>query len=445
MKGYNEWDYKPYVPIGEITDAQVPFICRAAPSIDKIEVEWFHKNYEGKHSIFYSKTGSEEWQSFPVSERTFTIEELEKNTDYMLYITSDNGAKSNTRIARTGFVPGTVVNYLHPTDSQYSFSGQYLCSPSIIKLPSGTLLASMDVYAKAAPQNLTLIFRSEDKGNTWQYLTDLFPCFWGKMFLHNGALYMLSVSNEYGDLLIGRSDDEGFTWTTPTVIARGSCNSNEKGNHKAPVPILKSHGRLWTACEFGCWSKRQFKSALYSIDEGDDLLKADNWACTGYTEYCEDWPGAVQGRVGGIEGNVAESPEGNIFNILRYTENKALILKADPYNPEEKQKFYKFIEFPLAHTKFEIQKHKNGIYYAMGNIFPGRTVLSIYTSEDLDHWQFMCDIVNYSEMDIKEVGFQYPSFCFDEDSLLLLSRTAFNKPASFHNSNYITFHRVKLK
>jgi len=444
MRGYNAWNYAPYIPVGELTGVSNPYICRLAPNENKIEVEWFHKNYQGKHSVFYSKLDSDQWQEQQIDDRSFVIEDLKKDTEYKLYIKADDGSQSDIRIFRTGYVPGKVVNYLHPNDKYYSFSGQYLASPSLLKLPSGALLASMDVFAGLAPQNLTIIFRSDDGGNSWRYVTNLFPSFWGKLFLHNGALYMLAVSNEYGYLLIGRSDDEGYTWTTPIVIMRGSSNSRENGHHRAPVVILKSHGRLWTASEFGSWHKKQFKNCLISIDENDDLLKAENWTCTGFLSHDETWPGAIPGCVGGIEGNAVETPDGEILNILRYSENKALVLKANPDDPEEGLSFYKFIDFPLAHTKFEIQRNEDGIYYAVGNRAPGRNVLSIYTSKDLEHWEFKCDVVNYKEMDIKEVGFQYPSFCFDEGSLLILSRTAFNKAHNFHDSNFITFHKIKL-
>ena len=81
---------------------------------------------------------------------------------------------------------GTVVNYLHPADDCYSFSGHALCSPSLVRHPDGYLLASMDAYSGDYPQNLTLIFRSDDDGKTWKYVSELFPCFWGKMFIHKG-------------------------------------------------------------------------------------------------------------------------------------------------------------------------------------------------------------------------------------------------------------------
>ena len=57
----------------------------------------------------------------------------------------------------------------------------------------------MDLFEGGAPQNLTLLFGSSDNGETWEYISELFPCFWGKMFIYDGALYMTGVSTEYGD------------------------------------------------------------------------------------------------------------------------------------------------------------------------------------------------------------------------------------------------------
>ena len=124
--------------------------------------------------------------------------------------------KSRVRLARCGKSIGTVVNYLHPEDEAYGFSGHYLCSPSMVRHPDGFLLASMDVFAANHPQNLTLIFRSDDDGQTWHYVSELMPCFWGKLFIHKNELYMLSCSTEYGDLL---------TSSAP-IFGVASCNSS---------------------------------------------------------------------------------------------------------------------------------------------------------------------------------------------------------------------------
>ena len=54
------------------------------------------------------------------------------------------------------------------------------------------------------------------------------------------------------------------------------------------------------------------------------------------------------------------------------------------------------------------------------------------------------DVLNYADMPPKEVGFQYPSFFIENGYAYILSRTGFNKADDFHNTNAITFHKVKL-
>ena len=159
---------------------------------------------------------------------------LEDTTNFnviqgIMKIEASENKKSRIRLARCGESVGAAVNYLHPDDEAYAFSGRYLCSPSLVRHPDGYLLASMDLFAGNHPQNLTLIFRSDDDGKTWHYVSELMPCFWGKLFIHKGELYMLSCSTEYGDLLIGRSDDGGKTWGAPTTLLRGSCPCKEVG------------------------------------------------------------------------------------------------------------------------------------------------------------------------------------------------------------------------
>ena len=84
----------------------------------------------------------------PLTGNTVSVCGLSADTDYELYIvrTDDSAACSETRLVRVGFVPGKVINYLHPDDTAYSFSGTSLDSPSLVKLTSGRLIASMGVH-----------------------------------------------------------------------------------------------------------------------------------------------------------------------------------------------------------------------------------------------------------------------------------------------------------
>ena len=173
MRGKNTWSYRPYRPffweVGEI------YICRVVPYENKVHFEWLDES--GEYEVFYRKRGEGE---FAAAGRTlqceYTIAELETETDYEFFVKSGE-KKSRIRLARTGKAIGTVVNYLHPEDDAYLFSGRYLCSPSLVRHPEGYLLASMDVYAGGMPQNLTLIFRSDDEGATWHYVSELMHAF----------------------------------------------------------------------------------------------------------------------------------------------------------------------------------------------------------------------------------------------------------------------------
>ena len=91
------------------------------------------------------------------------------------------------------------------------------------------------------------------------------------------------------------------------------------------------------------------------------------------------------------------------------------------------------------------KKHTDGYYYAVGNNKPLRNILSIFRSKDIFNWEFVKDILNYGDMDKDYVGFQYPSFIFEGDEILVLVRTAFDGAESFHDNNYLTFHRISIK
>lgn len=445
MNGYSRWSYAPYFPFDKKSEALKPYICRLAPYEDKVEIEWFDISQSAaQHKLCYAQRGSGEFKEITLNSKRLTLSALKENTEYELYILRDDGVKSNVRLIRTGHVEGMIVNYLHPEDPQYSFVGQFLCSPAIARLPSGRLLATMDIFHKDGPRNLSLVFRSDDDGESWYYLTDLFPCFWGTPFVHKGRLYMISVSNKYGDLLIGASDDEGETWGAPTVLMRGACIATRKGFHRAPTPVINHKGRLWVSMDFGGWESREMDTTLISIDEKADLLIAENWAFSEPLAHDKNWKNA-NNIMGGLEGNAVVAPDGNIMNMLRYADNKALMVKNDSDLPHAKAQFYRILDFPMGHTKFEVRRHENGTYYAVGNILPGRNVLALYTSKDLENWEHHSNIVDYSHMPHETTAFQYPAFIFNgENELFVLSRTALNGADTFHNNNYVTFHRVKI-
>ena len=458
MKGFSRWDYQPYCRLTELDRARSPFICRIAPFETGFAFEWFdHGAPEAAHTVLYREHGSaQRMQEVAAPETTVQIDGLKTDADYeFLLKRADGSAQSRLRLVRTGLYPGTVVNYLHPQDEAYASSGRYLCSPSIVKLPDGALLASMDVFAGGAPQNLTLIFRSDDGGQNWRYVTDLMPCFWGKLFWHRNALYMLGCSTEYGDLLIGRSDDEGRTWCAPVRLFPGS--RGDVGMHKAPMPVLEHGGMLYTCVEYGSWASGGHADCMLSIEADADLLNPENWHMTEPVRYDPAWPGAVDGPCPGcIEGNAVAAPDGKICDYLRIDHananpafGKAVILER--VDADAAMKLRRIVDCPIgSNAKFQLRRDpETGIYMAIGcevvnPLTPRqRTVLSLCISRDFETWKVACRLLDRRQDDPQQTGFQYVDWQFDGEDLVMVCRTAVNGAHNYHDSNCITFHRIR--
>ena len=449
MKGINAWSYTPYKPF--FFEVGAIYICRVTYSMNSIHLEWLEAC---ECQVYYRKRGMGDFILACDSAKTeFDIVGLDSNTDYEFYVVSGE-KKSRVRLARTGESVGTIVNYLHPEDKAYSFSGKYLASPCIVKHPNGYLLASMDVFAGLAPQNLTLIFRSDDGGETWHYVSEVMPCFWGMMFIHKNELYMLSTSTEYGDLLIGKSTDGGKSFSAPTVLMRGAGGKNEStGFHKAPQNIIYDNGRLYTTVEWGSWgnlSGYKHAALIISIDENDDLLVPENWTFTEPIKF-DNFAPALEGLTSNamtIEGTVVKAPDGKILNIMRFEKHGYVI--AYELKDTETLAYSHLIEMPTNHSKFTVRYDEvSKKYYSIvsekyGVCKPSaRNLLSLISSPDLEKWDVVERLIDYRHVDASKVGFQYIDFEFDGDDIIYLSRTALNGANNFHDSNQMTFHRIK--
>ena len=469
MKGITGWNYRPYRPASRLSECRLPFIVRIAPHEDWFEAEYIDNGAEdAPHAVLWRPMGSDEAFSSAdlPKEDTFRVDGLLPDTDYEFRIRrTDGSGESALRYVRTGPVPGSnrgkpgsIVNYLHPMDPVYSFSGHSLCSPSILRLDSGALLASMDVFAGEAPQNLTLLFRSDDGGKSWHYLTDLFPCFWATLFLHKGRLFIQACSTEYGDILIGESRDEGLTWSKPVHLFVGSSSSRAAGWQRAPMPILHHAGRLWVSADYGAWSEGGHSIGVLSIAEDDDLMVSENWTCSELVAYDPAWPGAPKGHSSGLlEGSMVVDPEGRLLDILRIglvgcepSHGIAVALQADPDNPEKALAFHSFISLPSgSNSKTHILRDDvSGTYVAVGNICVNpetpaqRNVLALEYSRDLVHWEIADLILDCRTEDPEKTGFQYPCFLIDGSDLLCLSRTSLNGAYNYHDANYSVLHRI---
>lgn len=446
-------------------------ITRLAPGDGRLQVDWTYSDLPQGATVLVQYREREGWEvptTLPVAPDavTSTITGLKNGLDYQLRVLAQSAdgqliAESATRLFRTGPVPGIVVNYIHPEDYTYNSSGRSPASPSIVRMPDGTLVASHDIYWGKHGQNLSMVFASHDGGQTWEFLSELYPCFWGKLFLHRGALYMLSTSTEYGALLIRRSDDGGKSWSDPTEIVPAG-NHDDGGPHKAPMPVLEHKGRIWSAIEFGSWRRGHHDAGIVSAPVDADLLDPKSWSVTPFLAYDPSWPGTIEGgdKPGYLEGNVVVTPDGELVNILRYNTRggkpdygRAIILNVDSDNPTAPLSFRQVIEFEGNMSKFTIQYDPvSKRYWSLVNRvttanITQRNILTLVSSADLVEWRNEADILNYEENgwpeDNTKVGFQYVDWLIEGDDILALSRTAINGAWNYHNANHITFHRIE--
>ena len=458
MIGHGFWSYSPYRPL--MHDCGDIYICRIAPNRNSIRIEWLDMG-AASYSVYCKIRGAEDFLLCGTTADLFyEIDGLEEGQEYEFFVGAGE-QKSRVRLARTATPIGTVVNYLHPDDEAYSFSGRCLCSPSLVRHPDGFLLASMDLYETAYPQNLTLIFRSDDDGKSWRYVSELMPCFWGKMFIHKGELYMLACSTEYGDLLIGRSTDGGKTFCAPVCLMRGSGGKSRKdGVHKNPQNIFIHQGRLYNTLEWGNWGNKSYYHAamVMSCSVDDDLMLPENWHITEPVAYDPNWSGVAQGSAfGTIEGTLCLAPDGTLYNVMRYNIEEAipsyglaLAYKVNTADPDAPLEYSHAIEFPCNHSKFTIKYDAvSKQYYSVATRIDceerrnRRNLLSLMRSADLERWEVACDLIDMRHADMETHGFQYVDFEFEGDDIIFLCRSAFNQAKNFHDSNYSTFHRIR--
>lgn len=453
MKGSNTWSYHPYRP--PLTDIGDIYICRVVPYIDRVHFEWLPLG-ACTYSVFYKKRDEAAFICWGSTVDTqCDIEGLTPDTDYEFYVAAD-GKSSRVRFARCGEYVGTAVNYLHPDDDAYAFSGKYLCSPSLVRHPDGYLLASMDLFAPEYPQNLTLIFRSDDDGATWHYVSELMPCFWGKMFIHRGELYMLACATEYGDLLIGKSTDGGKSFSAPVCLLRGSNGKNgNTGVHKNPQNVFYHNGRIYGTLEWGAWANKEFRHAamVMSCDENADLLVPENWCFTAPRKFDHFTPELADLPMNAmtIEGTLALAPDGKLLDIMRFEKyGHVIAYEVDAEDHEAMLTYSHLIAFPANYSKFMIkQDPRTGIYWSVATRVyddnrKARNLLSLLYAKDLLHWELACDLLDHRHQDVKTVGFQYVDFEFEGEDIIFLCRTAINGADSFHDANYSTFHRIKI-
>eukprot|EP00466_Bigelowiella_natans_P001193 jgi/Bigna1/76720/fgenesh1_pg.43_\ len=347
----------------------------------------------------------------------------------------------------------------------------FLGSPSILRLPSGDLLASADRFGDGFhTQRNVSVYRSTDEGDTWQFVTWVKNQYWSNLFQvdsNSTNVYLLGTATDGpAPIKLAMSHDMGQTWKDEDAVILFGEVSGNASYETGPTPtLISSKGRLYRAMErlrppFQ-WG-RDYEAVVLHTDAGMNLTDPSSWTLSKPLPFNDSWmPESWSPRPenpGYLEGNMIEGPDGEIYDLLRfnsrpYPGNKAVLLRFDV--AQNVLSFDSFVDLPGGHSKFVVRRDKvTGYYLTLANpntnesYIDQRNILKLYASKDLREWR---EVVTLLEDDtgfapddsVRFTGFHYVDWRIDGNDILYVVRTAYRGAVSYHNSNRITFKALK--
>ena len=379
-----------------------------------------------------------------------------------------------------------------------------LYTPSILRLPSGRLLAA---YERGGSKSIALILSSDDQGKTWVQRGAL-RIVHGRLFQAGGKIYYLG---QKGDLQIAISVDEGMTWSEPRALTSG------QRWHQSACNVWHARGLVYlvmerrTSDEIKGWPVGALAPVLMRAAEDSDLTRRENWTFAselvfadlmrGYRQneletdffgipfYTLNYPKPTLvgdkravGPMGWLETNVVEildpghlwfDPTGHTLHLFMrahtggtgYAALAKVVENADGTMttrletvPSGKKILY--LPFPGGQMRFHVcYDEKTKLYWLLGSqatdsmtrpeVLPPeryglpnneRHRLVLHFSRNMVDWCFAGVVAIGGSP--KEAR-HYASMDIDGDDLVVLSRSGDARAKSAHDGNLITFHRIR--
>ncbi len=297
----------------------------------------------------------------------------------------------------------------------------------------------------------TAFSKSTDGGKTWTEIKYFKNVTYVGLIEYNGKI-----------ILMGTRRDIGNAWVATYNISTGEIKDstlNFSVFGTAPTAILVHEGRIYRAHNGG----------VISADLSSDILKTETWVRSESPNDLlppEDFVSIIGYKGKGNnwieEGNVVLGKDGTIYAIYRIDcgtiEGYATIFTLSKDGRTLKRaKSDKclgdgVISFPGNQSKFQIKyDEKSGKYLSFVSVTTGdsynqRNVLYLIASDDLFTWEKIGQpiLVERQIMNNKlseySHAFQYASFDFSGDDILLIIREATGNSCNYHNSNAITLY-----